>query len=177
MDIRKQSTQAAIRQAFLSLRAKKAVEKITVKELCNLAQINKSTFYSHYQDIYDLSEQLQTETINFILSTITSTQEDYWADPERLTLALFEAMSTHYTMIETLFSGKERGYLADRIEDSLKELLSRRYPHYRTDPAKQILLTFSIQGGYHAYQKNQNINRHTLINHIGTISQQLKPLY
>ena len=44
--------------AFLELRSKKALEKITVRELCEKAEINKSTFYTHFRDIYDLSEYL-----------------------------------------------------------------------------------------------------------------------
>ena len=45
MDIRIEKTERAIRNAFLELRAAKPLEKITVKELCSLACINKSTFY------------------------------------------------------------------------------------------------------------------------------------
>ena len=44
MDIRIEKTERAIRNAFLELRAAKPLEKITVKELCSLACINKSTF-------------------------------------------------------------------------------------------------------------------------------------
>ena len=44
MDIRIQKTEAAIKRAFTELRAQRPVEKISVKELCQLAQINKSTF-------------------------------------------------------------------------------------------------------------------------------------
>ena len=41
MDIRIEKTERAIRNAFLELRAAKPLEKITVKELCSLACINK----------------------------------------------------------------------------------------------------------------------------------------
>ena len=63
MDIRVAKTKKSIINAFLALRSKKAIEKITVKELCEAAEINKSTFYSHFQDIYDLSEFLETQDV------------------------------------------------------------------------------------------------------------------
>ena len=75
MDIRVEKTEKAIRNAFLELRASKPLEKITVKELCVLACINKSTFYSHYEDIYALSKQLESETITAVLKNISSQQE------------------------------------------------------------------------------------------------------
>lgn len=63
MDIRIEKTKTAIHNTFLELRSKKPLEKITIKELCEKAQINKSTFYSHYKDIYDLSDQLETDVV------------------------------------------------------------------------------------------------------------------
>ena len=55
MDLRTERTKRSIINAFLELRSQKPLEKITVKELSELAFINKATFYTHYQDIYDLS--------------------------------------------------------------------------------------------------------------------------
>lgn len=53
MDLRIEKTRQSIVNAFIALRSGKPLEKITVKELCEKAQINKSTFYFHYADIYD----------------------------------------------------------------------------------------------------------------------------
>ena len=46
--------------AFMEVREKKSLEKISVVELCKMAEVNKSTFYAYYHDVYDLSDQLQT---------------------------------------------------------------------------------------------------------------------
>ena len=70
MDLRIQKTERAIKNAFIELRSKKPLEKITVKELCELAMINKSTFYSHYEDIYALSETMEQETVASIIGSI-----------------------------------------------------------------------------------------------------------
>ena len=56
MDLRTERTKRSIANAFLELRKQKDIEKITVKELAELAYINKATFYTHYHDIYDLSD-------------------------------------------------------------------------------------------------------------------------
>ena len=58
MDLREKKTLRAIRTAFLQLRGQRPLEKITVKELCELAEISKATFYIHYRDLYDLSDRL-----------------------------------------------------------------------------------------------------------------------
>lgn len=53
MDRRIQRTRNSLFSAFIELRAVKPVEKITVKELTEKANISKQTFYLHFQDIYD----------------------------------------------------------------------------------------------------------------------------
>ena len=70
MDLRIERTRKCIKDAFIELRKTKPIEKITIKELAVLASINKATFYSHYTDIYDLSEQLEKETISSIVEKI-----------------------------------------------------------------------------------------------------------
>ena len=76
MDLRIEKTKKSIRNAFIELRTKKPLEKITVKELCALACINKSTFCSHYEDIYARSEAMEQETVASIISGIDHLKEE-----------------------------------------------------------------------------------------------------
>lgn len=62
MDLRTIKTKRNIKNAFIQLRTKKPLERITVKELAELAEISKATFYLHYHDVYDLSDQLQKKS-------------------------------------------------------------------------------------------------------------------
>ena len=70
MDLRIEKTERGIKNAFIELRSKKPLEKITVKELCESARINKSTFYAHYKDIYDLSDAMEEEVVQSIANSI-----------------------------------------------------------------------------------------------------------
>jgi AcrR family transcriptional regulator len=57
----------AIQKAFADLLLEKNdINKITVKEIVERADISKSTFYAHYQDIYAVEEELEIEIINFL---------------------------------------------------------------------------------------------------------------
>ena len=74
MDIRVKKTRRSIITAFMELRAHKPLEKITVKELCEKAEINKSTFYTHFTDIYHLSDQLEQELIQQVVDNLPHPQ-------------------------------------------------------------------------------------------------------
>jgi AcrR family transcriptional regulator len=52
-------TRSVIKDSLYELLEQKPLSKVTVKELCHNADINRSTFYSHYKDVYDLVEQLE----------------------------------------------------------------------------------------------------------------------
>ena len=54
MDARKRYTQMVLKQSFLKLLKEKPVNRITVKEVCALAQLNRATFYAHYSDCFAL---------------------------------------------------------------------------------------------------------------------------
>lgn len=65
-DLRTRYTRQVIADAFLQLLRQKPVERITVKEVCDLAQINRSTFYRQYKDCYDLMEQLKQRGLELL---------------------------------------------------------------------------------------------------------------
>ena len=59
IDRRVRKTKQQLQDGFIYLRKQKDLKEITVKELCELTDLNRVTFYLHYKDIYDLSEQLE----------------------------------------------------------------------------------------------------------------------
>lgn len=56
---RSQDTEARVEEVFLHLLTQKHISKITVRELCEGAQITRTSFYGHYQDVYDLLDKVQ----------------------------------------------------------------------------------------------------------------------
>ena len=152
MDLREKKTKRNIKNAFIELRSGKPLERITIKELVELAEISKATFYLHYRDIYDLSDHLQKELIQNILQTLDQ-PELFLTDTTAFTAALFYAFSEHQSMIEILFSGSQSAVLPLSIEKELKEYIFKIVPSARKDAKFNILLTHQILGGYHVYQQ------------------------
>ncbi len=57
---RSRNTDERIIRAFYEILQKKGtVAKVTVREICEKAEINRSTFYAHYQDAYDVLEKVE----------------------------------------------------------------------------------------------------------------------
>lgn len=68
-----EKTRNAIRLAFAELlKEKKELRKITVSELVQKADINRGTFYIHYDSIYDVAEEFEAEIMeSFSIETIS----------------------------------------------------------------------------------------------------------
>ncbi|MDF2801617.1 MAG: hypothetical protein K0S61_1520 [Anaerocolumna sp.] len=56
-------TKKVIKEALLSLLNEHPLDKITVKEICDIADINRATFYRYYTDTYNLFESIEEELI------------------------------------------------------------------------------------------------------------------
>lgn len=63
-DARVRYTRRMIKESFLSLLREKPVNKITVKEVCEAAGINRATFYSHYSDCFALMESIEQRLLD-----------------------------------------------------------------------------------------------------------------
>ena len=147
MDIRIEKTRQSIINAFIELRSHKELERITIKELCEKAQINKSTFYAHYQDIYHLSDTLETEVVVSIMENLTH--------PERVledTAFFSRELFMGFLAKDSLIGSK---CLVQKIEAALKELVFGAYPQYRDDKDINIMLTYILYGCYYAFYENR----------------------
>ena len=55
------NTKRRLREGMLQLLEEKAINEISVKELTELVDVNRGTFYFHYQDIYDLLRDMEQD--------------------------------------------------------------------------------------------------------------------
>lgn len=56
---KRKKSQEKIEKIFLQLIQKKNIDEISVSMICEMAELNRSTFYANYIDIYDLAEKIK----------------------------------------------------------------------------------------------------------------------
>lgn len=69
-DVRFSKADQAIRQSFIDLLKVKKFDRISVKMIIDKAAINRSTFYAHFLDKYDLMDQLQEELLDNLINNL-----------------------------------------------------------------------------------------------------------
>lgn len=145
-DIRSRYTRETIMKVFIELIKQKPVEKITVKEVCEKAQINRSTFYKYFLDCYDVKEQLENSALDKF-DEILKKMSDGEKDPERLVLSMLYFLMENPDM--TSFAGRK-----EQRQDFLSRFVGRAYQQLDRwldkediDPAmKMQAMAYIVQG-------------------------------
>lgn len=148
MDLRENRTQKNIVNAFIALRAKKPIEKITIRELSELASINKTTFYRHYKDIYDLSDSIENAFISDVIQSISNKNHLLRNGSIQ---QIFNAFLSQGELFHIIFSGSRADTLVHKIHEHILSAVYEEHPEYQSDISKSVMLTTLIYGTFHAY--------------------------
>lgn len=70
-DRRVKYTKRVLKESFIKLLSEKDITRITIKEICDDADINRATFYAHYSDQYDLMRKIEEELFENIRSYLS----------------------------------------------------------------------------------------------------------
>lgn len=60
-DRRIRKTRDVLKRSLITLMKDKSINSITVKELCEKADINRGTFYLHYNDVFHMLDEIEKE--------------------------------------------------------------------------------------------------------------------
>lgn len=145
-DRRIKKTKSQLRAGLTKLLKEKSIKEITVKELVNEVDINRSTFYLHYNDVYDLLNKIENELFEEFLYVTEKHKDEYTGnfDPSYL-VDVFEVLAKNIDIVSVLlgphgdisFLNKIKHMISDKIIDNMKNI-SNNYHH------RDIEYTFSF---------------------------------
>jgi len=136
-DLRVRKTRKNIENAFISLLTEKDFHKITVQDILDRALVNRSTFYKHYMDKYQLAEILCTEVFEIIKTGVMdrldcNTTEDalmvikpmyqLLSDRREEILALFGIHTETIHLYEDMYDFLKKSFYERRLETNKKSL-------------------------------------------------------
>ena len=121
-DRRVRRTKKLLTQALTELLQKKQVNEITVKELTDLADMNRGTFYMYYKDIFDMREKIEDELFQR-LDVIAQSHEH--GDPTQqvkpILLDLFRFIEENQEMCRVLLSPNGDMNFLHRLYEAIRE--------------------------------------------------------
>lgn len=145
-DARVRYTRMVIHQSFLQLLQEKPVSKITVKEICERSEINRATFYKHYQDPFDLLEKIEEEWLTHLQNALS--QKKY-RDIKVLYTDVLTQLKKNHEQYKTIASSNGDSGFSGRIFKACYEqafpLTAQHFSHL--SQARQNMLYYFISQG------------------------------
>ncbi|MDO4563279.1 MAG: TetR/AcrR family transcriptional regulator C-terminal domain-containing protein [Clostridia bacterium] len=127
-DLRIRRTYKLLTESLLKLMKKKPFEKITVKDICEDALVHRTTFYTHFQDKYDLLHYCMSEfTKSFDTNDLTTNSFDGYRS-YCITVAegvLSEIERNSELFISLLRKNKEESVVTN-FQDTLAQKISEK---------------------------------------------------
>lgn len=147
-------TKQLIYKSFLTLLKKKSIRQISVRELCEEAGINRTTFYNHYGSQYDVMAEIADNYLNKISRMLESADvQDQESVQSRVALVL-QYMQDELELSALLLNNNiDEGFAArlfslPKIEDMLLAALAGIHD----EKVKAATVAFAIYGGYKVLQ-------------------------
>lgn len=143
-DLRFQKTEEGIINAMLALLGEKTFEEISVKDICEKANISRSGFYLHYMDKYDLVESYQKRLIGKGMSHLEETLSH---GKKAALLQMLGLMTNEGKMLAMLLSKHGSRDIQEQVKTMFKENARRNLlPHIRmkleSDTEVRYLISF-----------------------------------
>ena len=133
-DRRVRRTKKLLTQALTQLLQEKQINEITVKELTDLADMNRGTFYLYYKDMFDMLEKIEDGMFE-ALDAIVSLHEhdDVSQQTKPILLDLFRFIQDNQEMCRVLLSPHGDMNFLHRLNEVVREKCLKAWPNIRKE--------------------------------------------
>lgn len=141
---RTQMTRLLLKTALTELMQKKPLTDITIKDICEQADLNRTTFYLHYTDqfalLQDIENEVQEKTLDY-LKNVRPAEEA----PEMIEDFL-QYIKSHSDLFRVLFCGAGSEDFRRRFIQTAVDNLRVNIPTVKGSPEEPYVLCFLMQG-------------------------------
>lgn len=147
-DRRVKRTKKCLRDSLFTLLETKSINQITVTELTTLADVNRSTFYLYYNDIYDMMEKIQQEIYAVFLETVVKFNSSF-SDIESIVeycSRFLEFCRENYSVCRFITRNDCNNRLAEKIKLAVRCVIPDSAVVFPENDPRHYLTTFAISG-------------------------------
>lgn len=147
VDRRVRKTKKLIKDSLTKLMREKGVKDITVRELSDLADINRGTFYTHYKDVFDLLEQIEQEMFEEFNDTISKySAQDVLENPGLILSQIFTFLGANSELCISLIGKNGDIAFVDKLKDLVRHKFLYEWVGDDYIPNKEYFCSYIISG-------------------------------
>lgn len=143
MNRKRAYSQRVIQEAFLELSKTTLISKITVTDICRIADVNRTTFYSNYDDISGLVQSIVSELHQKLCAIMAEYDR---MDNVEFYIALLTIIQENATLCLMMPQLSEREFKAMKIDFSLPIRARRRRSGRSASQPFQVAMEYIMWG-------------------------------
>ncbi|WP_307188674.1 MULTISPECIES: TetR/AcrR family transcriptional regulator [Bacillaceae] len=149
IDRRKQFTRMVLKEALMKLLKEKPISSVTVKELCEMANINRSTFYSHYIDAHDLLDKIGKELFDDMYATLNQYNFKKQDEVLQMSTKILEYVAERSEQCQILLSDNGDTSFKKRVIGIIQEFIMKKWmeEHQLGDDLSEYIPLLVVSGG------------------------------
>lgn len=139
------NTKRKLRASLMKMVLRKPLRSITVKELTNDADVNRSTFYFHYQDVKAMVKEMEGEFFNDFAAALEAIDQK----SHDSLLILARCLENHMDLCKIVLGSNGDMEFLEEMKNIIEEKISRIWKSAvpeMSDEYLQILDAFLIGG-------------------------------
>lgn len=138
-------------EALIALLKTRDLEYITVKEICEKAGVNRSTFYLHYETVADLVSETEDMINQRFLSYFTQEEETFVRGIEDRELKDLVLITREYLLPYLRFVEENRNIYRAAFRNPAEARVKKRYSYVKQYIIEPILKRFGVPQGLWGY--------------------------
>ncbi len=145
-DRRVRHTKERLRNALVELLKTEKINKLTVTKVCAKADVNRGTFYTYFNDVYDLLEYTENEKFEKIVNLYNVSGKN---ETRKIYADIFRGIENHIDITRALFGenieGRYLKKIVDRLHDVQIEKWNKEFPKLSSQ-ALEIMYNYVVMG-------------------------------
>ena len=135
LDNRVRYTKMVLQQSLLKILQSKHIDKVTIKELCEEAKINRGTFYLHYSTPNDLLMEIEKQFIDENMAFFSPYMHNGYETSQLA--GMFTCILKNKDICKVIMGKNGNPRFLERLQDMIRSNViggwCREFPNYRTE--------------------------------------------
>ncbi|MDZ5712810.1 TetR/AcrR family transcriptional regulator [Jeotgalibacillus haloalkalitolerans] len=155
LDHRKKYTRKVLKDSLIQLLGSKPISSVTVKEICAIANINRSTFYTHYQDHFDLLHKIEEEIVEDMRRYLQRYTTELDEEALKITEKILDYMIEHKDIIQALLSQNGSSAFEKKVMELTRLYMMNNLMNDNgiRQAESKYLSTFVVSGAIHVIKE------------------------
>lgn len=148
-------TKKLLTDAFLTMLQERPVHAVSIRDLCEKAGINRTTFYHHYGSQYDLLNDIANRFLAQIAQQLAEADPENQESVQERVTRVFHYLEDNLSLSKLLLNSNADPSFAEKLFalPKIVDLMNASLKNCADPQKKHAMISFAIHGSYHLLQE------------------------